>query len=451
MLTLFAFVVTLAVLVVAHEYGHYLAARICGVKVLRFSIGFGRTLFRRTFGKDETEFVIAFIPLGGYVKMLDEREMEVSQGDTHRAFNRQSVWKRMIIVLAGPMANLMLAIVLYTILFLAGVTGMKPLIGGVVPESPAAKASLKSGEMIVRVNGVKVRSWEEVRWAIIKQSLNSDHIQIDATEGADETHVHQVQIDSLGQQDFQDDLLNQLGFKPAKPKMLPIVGEVISSGAAFRDGLKVNDLILTVNDNPIKEWDVFVKIVRDSPSKTLVVVVERDHSPLKIRLTPEASDEAGKTIGKIGAAYRMQPEELGKYLVEIRYPFTEALFKAVGKTWDTSVTSVNMLISMIKGGYSWKGLSGPATIAEVAGQSAQVGWKAFVGFLALVSISLGVLNLMPVPVLDGGHLMYYIAEVVKGSPVSEKVMEIGQKAGLTLLGLLMVIALYNDFNRLFAG
>jgi len=451
MTTLLAFLVTIGVLVVVHEYGHYLAARLCGVKVLRFAVGFGQPLYTRVFGRDRTEFVIAAFPLGGYVKMLDEREEPVPEADLPRAYNRQNVWRRSAIVVAGPVANLLLAILLYWVLFMAGIPGMKPLLGSVPEKSPAAQASLKADEMITRINGVPVKTWQDVRWALLQQSLKSSVAEVEAVSGLDETHLHRLDLSILAHNGFDGDVLDQLGLAPATPAMPARVGEVLEGGAAQRDGLQVDDLVSTVNGSPVANWEAFVEQVRGGAGKTLALEVLRGKETVKIQLAPETIKENGQSVGRVGAAYRMRDEELQKYMVEVRYSPLPAMTQAIGKTWDTSALSLKLLGNMVVGAVSWKGVSGPVTIASIAGQTAHVGWKAFVGFLALVSISLGVLNLLPVPVLDGGHLMYHIVEILKGSPVSERTMEIGQRAGLAVLGMLMTIAVYNDINRIITG
>lgn len=451
MTTLLAFLVTIGVLVVVHEYGHYLAARLCGVKVLRFAVGFGQPLYTRVFGQDRTEFVIAAFPLGGYVKMLDEREEPVPEADLPRAYNRQNVWRRSAIVVAGPVANLLLAILLYWVLFMAGIPGMKPLLGSVPEKSPAAQASLKADEMITRINGIPVKTWQDVRWALLQQSLKSSVAEVEAVSGLDETHLHRLDLSILAHNGFDGDVLDQLGLAPATPAMPARVGEILEGGAAQRDGLQVDDLVSTVNGSPVANWEAFVEQVRGSAGKTLALEVLRGKETVSIQLTPETIKENGQSVGRVGAAYRMRDDELQKYMVEVRYSPLPAMTQAIGKTWETSVLSLKLLGNMVVGAVSWKGVSGPVTIASIAGQTAHVGWKAFVGFLALVSISLGVLNLLPVPVLDGGHLMYHIVEILKGSPVSERTMEIGQRAGLAVLGMLMTIAVYNDINRIITG
>lgn len=450
MLTLAAFLVTLGVLIVVHEYGHFLAARLCGVKVLRFSVGFGKPLYRRTFGKDGTEFVLAAFPLGGYVKMLDEHEAPVPHAEQMRAFNRQPVAKRFVIVLAGPLSNLLLAVLLYWILFMSGVVGMRPILGEVPAGTPAALASMKPGETITQINDTPVKTWQDVRWLLLQQSLKSGSAEIDAMSER-ETHQHRMNLKTLTSDDLEGDLLGKLGLNQAQPEMPALVNELVEGGAAQRDGLKAGDRITAVDGMPIRGWEAFVQRVRMSAGKALMLDVVREGTTIKLRVTPDSIQENGQSIGRIGAAYHVPDAELQKYMIEVRYSPAEALKQAAAKTWDTSLFSFKMLGSLLTGHASWKSISGPATIASLAGQTAHIGWKAFIGFLALVSISLGVLNLLPVPILDGGHLMYYIVEILKGSPVSERVMEIGQRVGLALLGLLMTIALYNDFNRILTG
>jgi regulator of sigma E protease len=451
MVTLFAFLLTLGLLITIHEYGHFLVARLCGVKVLQFSIGFGKSLYKRRFGRDGTEFILAAFPLGGYVRMLDEREAPVAESELSRAFNRQPVWKRMAIVVAGPLANLLLAIALYWVLFMSGVAGLKPILGEVAEGSAASRASMKTGEVVRKIDGTAVTSWQDVRWLILQQSLKASQVEVEAASGTNETHLHQLDLSGLAHDDPEQDILQQLGLSPYQPPMPARVGQLMEDSAAQRGGLQVGDEVISVNDVPVMQWESFVGIVRENPGKALRVKVQREGREQMLLLTPDAVQEDGKTIGRIGAAYRMEQHELDKLLVEIRYAPLPALSHAIGKTWDTSIFSLKMLGSMLTGAVSWKGVSGPVTIASYAGQSAQVGWKAFLTFLALVSISLGVLNLLPIPVLDGGHLMYYMVEILKGSPVSEHAMEIGQKIGLALLGLLMACALYNDINRIITG
>jgi regulator of sigma E protease len=452
MLTIVAFIFTLSVLIAIHEYGHFQVARWCGVKVLRFSIGFGRPLFRKTFGKDETEFVLAALPFGGYVKMLDEREGPVdSDEDLSRAFNRQSVWKRIAIVSAGPAANLLLAIFLYWVLFMHGVMGMKPLLGEIPSGSPAAQAGIESGQLIQKVADNVTSTWQDVRWAILQETLEADIIELETLDQSGNLQLHRLSLSSIGRDDYETDFLEKLGLKPYQPAIPAIIGEMVKNGAAARSGLQSGDEIVAVNNEAVRGWEHFVEIIRKHPQQQLQLDILREGGSTKLFVTPENVQEDGAEIGRIGATYRMDDALLEEVLVNVRHGPLESLAKASAKTWETSIFSLKMLGSMITGDVSWKSVSGPVTIASYAGQTAHIGWKAFIGFLALISISLGVLNLLPVPVLDGGHLMYYMVEIFKGSPVSEAVMDAGQRAGLFLLGLLMVLAFYNDINRFFTG
>ena len=453
MTTLLAFIVTLGVLITVHEYGHFQVARWCGVRVLKFSIGFGKPLYRKKFGKDGTEFILAAFPLGGYVKMLDEREATpdtpISEVDLPRAFNRQSVWKRIAIVVAGPVANLLLAILLYWLLFLHGVTGLKPILGDIPVGSPAALASVKSGGLIEEVAGQSVNSWQDVRWQLLQSSADTSKINLKILYDEREYHVHQLVLPETDEVD--QDILAQLGLNPFRPKVPAVVGEVIADSAAERSGLQSGDSILQADGVQVSQWDDLVNIVRKHPGTPLKLTINRANEQLSLEITPEAVKENGTEVGRIGAAYHMSETDMAQYLVHTEYGPAAAMSRAVGKTWETSVFSLKMLGNMITGAVSWKGLSGPVTIASFAGQSADAGWKTFLGFLALVSISLGILNLLPIPVLDGGHLLYYMVEIIKGSPVSEHVMEIGYRIGFVLLGILMACALYNDITRLVTG
>lgn len=457
MLTILSFLVTLGILITIHEYGHFQVARWCGVKVLRFSLGFGRPIFSKKFGRDQTEFVIAALPLGGYVKMLDEREMSneekttLGTQDMTRAFNRQSVLKRIAIVAAGPIANLLLAIMLYWVLLMHGVMGMKPVVGDVANGTSAAKASLTTGDIILKVGGIPVKTWQDVRWELLHQMVKSPSVEIEAMRSPQELYSSTLPLSSINPDNYESDILDQLGLTPLQPAMPPVVGEVIAGGAAEKAGLRMGDEVVSIGGVSVSRWDTVASIVRENPLKALDFKLLRGQETIKIMVTPDEVTDHGKSIGRIGAAYRLSQVERDKFLVNIQYPPIQALAKATQKTWETSVFSLKMLGNMLTGKVSWKGLSGPVTIANYAGESANLGWVAFVGFLATISISLGVLNLLPIPVLDGGHLLYYTVEIIKGSPVSERVMEMGQRVGVSILGMLMICAMYNDINRLITG
>ena len=448
MTTLFAFLGAIILLVAFHEYGHYLVARWCGVKVLRFSIGFGKVLYSKKFNGGETEWSLSAIPLGGYVKMLDEREGEVKPEELSRAFNRQTVFKRMAIVVAGPLANLLLAIVFYWGLFIYGVPGLKPIIGNISPDTPAAIAQLQPQQTIVSINGTATPSWQEVRWVILDKVLQGGIAELEIRTAQGDIVQRQLDISSLSAADLDSDFVRKLGLQPYQPVVKPYIGKLIEGGAALRAGLMVDDLIFSANGEVIEDWEKWVILVRSHPAKLLHLEVKREGHVIPIDLTPDAFSEGDKQLGKIGAAPRIDQQDFDALMTDVRYSPLSALGQALRKTWETSAISLKMMGRMIVGQVSLKNLSGPVTIADYAGQSAQMGWAAYISFLALISISLGVLNLLPIPLLDGGHLLYYMVEMVKGSPVSETLWEAGQKLGIAVLLSLMALALFNDFSRL---
>jgi regulator of sigma E protease len=460
-LTFFAFIFTIGIIVTIHEYGHFQVARWCGVKVIRFSIGFGQPLWRKTFGADQTEFVLAAIPLGGYVKMLDERELKAekdgevawddySEADLARAFNRQSVYKRIAIVLAGPIANLLLAIVIYWFLFLQGVTGMIPMIGHIAPNSIAAQANLTTGEVIQSINNQPIKTWSEASWVLLASALEDKTVEVRALNDSNELHLHQLNLAGLGKE-IEGDILKELGISVFRPDVSPILAQIVSNGAAEKAGLLANDKVISINDLKTDTWRDVVNIVQASPNKALNFTIERQQQILIKVVTPVATKENNSLVGKIGAGVKLDAQQLDKMLVTQYYSSVESIQMSIDKTWKTAAFSLKMMWYMITGKASWKGISGPVTIASYAGDTAELGWKPFLGFIALVSISIGILNLLPIPVLDGGHLMYYIAEIIKGSAVSDQNMVLGQKIGFGLLVLLMVLAVFNDINRIVTG
>lgn len=449
--TVLAFFVTLGLLIIIHELGHYTVARLCNVKVLRFSVGFGKPLWTRTRGPDRTEWSVAAFPLGGYVKMLDEREGPVDPSEAGRAFNRQSVGRRFAIVLAGPVANFLLAILLYWILFMHGVPGMKPILGQVPDRTPAATAGFRSGETITKVGDESVATWQDARWFLLQHAVRKDRVVLTVRSDAGETREHELDLSALTAADLDSDFLRTLGLARYNPPLAPVIGNVVGGGAAERAGLKPGDEVVSVNNRPARAWEDVVTAIRSHPRQQLMVEVRRAGGTTVLQVTPQAVSENGTEVGKIGAGPKIDPGAFAELMTEVRYGPLESVSKALYKTWDTSVFSLKMLGKMIMGEVSLKNLSGPITIADYAGQSAQMGWVSFLLFLALISISLGVLNLLPIPLLDGGHLMYYVFEVFKGSPVSDKAIAIGQHLGMALLFVLMAFALYNDINRLISG
>ena len=449
--TLIAFVVALGLLIMFHELGHYLVARLCNVKVLRFSLGFGTVLWRRNFGVDRTEWAISAFPLGGYVKMLDEREAPVAAHELNRAFNRQSVAKRFAIVLAGPAANFLLAILLYWVLFMHGVPGIRPIVGVPVPGTPAAQAQLAAGELIARVDDVVVPTWQDLRWALLEHVMRKDTVRLEMHSERGDIQFRRLNLSSIGPDKIDVDLVQAIGLTRYQPPLKPVIGRLIPGGAGERDGLKEGDEVVEVDGRPIAGWEELVASITPAPGRALQFKILRGGATHQLAVTPESKKEGGKTLGRIGAAPKIDEVALKRLVTEVHYGPMDSVARAAERTWDVSTFTLKMLGRMVVGQVSLKNLSGPITIADYAGQSAQMGWLAYVSFLALISISLGVLNLMPVPLLDGGHLMYYVAEIVKGSPVSDRVMEVGQQVGMVLLFSLMAFALYNDISRLFGG
>ena len=451
MTTLWAFALAIAILVIIHELGHYWIARWCGVKIVRFSVGFGKPLYARHFGNGETEWMISAIPLGGYVKMLDEREGEVTDHELHRSFSRQPVTRRMAIVVAGPVSNLLLAVVLYWVLFMHGVPGVKPMLGEVAPQTPAAMAQLQAHETIVSINGEPVPSWEVLRWGVLNLALQGAVAHIEGRTEKGETVQHDLDLKVLAPSDLDGDFMQKLGLQLFQPVVQPIIGKLVEGGVAQRSGLLPGDHIRRVDGHDITRWTELVEMVRSHPGNSIQMEIERAGNLLTLDLIPEAVTEADKRVGKIGAGPHLDTQVFDAQLTEVSYSPFAAFRQAVRKSWETAAVSLKLMGKMAFGEISLKNLSGPITIADYAGQSAKHGVAAYLDFLALISISLGVLNLLPIPLLDGGHLLYYMAELIKGSPVSEKVWEAGQNVGIALLVTLMAFALYNDISRLILG
>ena len=449
--TIVAFIVALGVLIVVHEYGHYLVARLCGVKVLRFSVGFGKTLFVRRTGKDQTEWVIAVVPFGGYVKMLDEREGPVEAHEADRAFNRQSVWRRFAIVVAGPVANFLFAIAVYAGLFMYGLPEARPVVGNPPEGSMAAAAGLRAGDTVRAVDGEAITTWQELRWRVLQQALQRQSLRLELLD--ERGHLRDATLDlrSFPADEVEGDALERVGLRLYRPPLEPVIGQVVGGSAAERAGLAPGDRVLSADGKPVESWDALVALVQARPETPLRLTLERNGVRQDLEVTPSAVTAGQKRIGRIGAAPQIPAAHAERMTTRVQHGLGEALWKGVAKTGDIAVFSLKMLGKMLMGEVSWRHLSGPVTIADFAGQSAQMGWISYLTFLALISISLGVLNLLPIPLLDGGHLMYYAIEVVKGKPVSERAMELGQRVGLALLLVMMAFAFYNDLNRLLTG
>lgn len=446
-----AFVLALAILVVVHEMGHYLVARACGVKVLRFAFGFGKTLWSRRMGRDQTEWAIAAFPLGGYVKMVDEREGEVAAEDLPRAFNRQPLGRRALIVVAGPVANLLLAVLLYWLLFMTGMDELKPRLGTPPAGTPAAVAGVPAGALVRAVNDEPIASWQDLRWEVMRQAMDAVPLRIEAV--TPDGRTANFGIDNLGipLAAIEKDPLGPLGLVLYRPPMAPVVGQVMADSAAAAAGFRSGDRVLAIDSQKIDEWAELSALVRVAVDRPLTFDIEREGRRLQLSAAPRASEEGGVRTGRLGLMVRSDGSEAAEMMTVVRYGPFDAALRALAKTWDTSIISLRMMGRMVTGDLSWRNLSGPVTIADYAGQSARLGLSYYLSFLALISISLGVLNLLPVPILDGGHLLYYLVEFIKGGPVPERVLEIGQQIGLALLALLMAFAFYNDFTRLISG
>ncbi len=447
-----SFVVALSILVAAHEYGHFYVARRCGVKVERFSIGFGKPLWKKV-GNDGTEYVVAMIPLGGYVKMLDERVDDVPEHLLSQAFNRKSVWQRIAVVAAGPLANFIFAIFALYLMYLIGVPAIKPVIEGTLPNTPAAAISVQQPTKISKVSGQVVRNWEETNLAIVSH-IGEDEIELTLVpvDAPIEGYLNGLKV-KLDTRQWQFDpekesAITALGLDIYRPEIVPTFSMVSQDGAAALAGAKEGDTVVAVNGEPFTDWSALVKVIQASANKPLDLVVRRQGEQIAISLVPKAVSQGnGKTIGVIGVSPTPNPWPENMQL-RLEYGFGEAFFAAVDKTWQLTSVSLKMIGKLFTGDVSVKNLSGPISIAQGAGNSAAYSFVAFLSFLALISVNLGIINLLPLPILDGGHLMYYLVEVVTGRAVPEKVQEIGFRFGAALLLVMMSIALFNDFSRL---
>lgn len=440
--TILAFLVMIGILVIVHEYGHYLAARWAGVKVLKFSVGFGKSIYSRRLGQDQTEWSVSTLPLGGYVKMLDEREGPVAKEELHRAFNRASVWRRMAIVVAGPSANFILALLVFWGLFIHGIPSLKPIVGEPDPHSPLGQAGIRNGDEVARVDGKLVETFSDLQLALLEAAVNREKTRIELANG------EQRELDfSYVDTGEMEDSARILGIVPFTPDLPPVISRVESGSPAEKGGLRPGDRILALNGEDIRTWQDFTKRVRGLPGQEIEVWVEANRKQRLLRLTPAKVKDNGAAIGRIGAGPEVDQTLFASLRTEQRYGPVEALGQSILKTWDTTLFSLKMLGRMVIGQVSWRNLSGPISIADYAGQTAQQGWMSFVGFLAIISIGLGIINLLPIPLLDGGHLMYYIFEVFRGRPVSDRAMDIGARIGMAMLGALIFMALYNDILR----
>lgn len=448
--TILAFGVVLGVLIVVHEFGHYLVARWCGVKVLRFSVGMGKVIYSQRFGPDQTEWAISILPLGGYVKMLDAREGDLHDlpaEDLKREFTSQTVWRRIAIVAAGPIANFLLAIVVFAGLYSYGVPEPAPKLRSAPENSAAYQAGLRGGELVTAVNGETVQIWTDLRWLMMQSVIDKKPARLDVERHGNDPYVSKIMqtvtipVDSIATEDLEGDFLGKLGLDLARPPA--VLGQVVPDGPAMQAGLKQGDLIVKVNGMPMTDGMSFVEVVRASPGIKLHIDLLRGGQPLALDVIPEDVAKDGEHFGRIKVEVPLAPE-----MITVASGPVASLGRAVKKTWDTSVLTIKMVGKMIVGEVSWRNVTGPITIADYAGQTARIGLISYLSFIAFVSISLGVMNLLPIPVLDGGLLLYYSVEVLTGRPVSERFGAIAQRAGVGILMTLMLVAVFNDINRL---
>ncbi|MEE4376864.1 MAG: sigma E protease regulator RseP [Candidatus Competibacteraceae bacterium] len=448
-ISLLALIVTLGLLITFHEFGHFWVARRFGVKVLRFSIGFGKPFWLRRGQVDGTEYAVTAIPLGGYVRMLDEREGDVDPQERERAFNRQPVSSRIAIVAAGPIFNFLFAIAVYTLMFMVGVPGLRPLLEQPPADSLMAQAGFQQGDLIIAVDDQDTPTLRDVNLALLDRAMATDNIVIQVKDADQRVLFRTLDLSSLPDARQADQLLEQLGLAMQQPRLPAVIAEVQDNGAAQQAGLQAGDRVVTVDGQPIADWQQWAGMVRQQPNTPLNVGIERDGAVQTLTVIPDPIETEQGVIGRVGALVQVPDDFADAVRIVTRYGPIQALGEAVVKTGEMALFTLRMMGRMLIGKASLDNISGPITIAQFAGQSASIGLIPFLSFLALVSISLGVLNLLPVPVLDGGHLLYYFIEFVKGSPLSDTAQELGQRVGIVLLVMLMGLAFFNDLARLF--
>lgn len=441
-----AFIVALGVLITVHEFGHFWVARRCGVRVERFSIGFGKALWRRT-DKSGTEYVIALIPLGGYVKMLDERAEPVAPELRHYAFNNKTVGQRAAIIAAGPIANFLFAIFAYWLVFIIGVPGVRPVVGEITPNSIAAQAQIQPGTELKAVDGIETPDWDAVRLQLVSK-IGDKHTTLSVAQfGSNQRQDKTLDLRHWAFEPDKEDPVSSLGIRPRGPQIESVLSEVQVNSAASKAGLQAGDRIVKVNGQPLTQWMTFVTLVRDNPDKPLALDIERQGSSLSLTLTPDSKQVNGKAEGFAGVVPKVIPLP-DEYKTVRQYGPFSAILEASDKTWQLMKLTVSMLGKLITGDVKLNNLSGPISIAQGAGMSAEFGVIYYLMFLALISVNLGIINLFPLPVLDGGHLLFLAIEKLKGGPVSERVQDFSYRIGSILLVLLMGLALFNDFSRL---
>ncbi|NGN99774.1 sigma E protease regulator RseP [Grimontia sp. S25] len=441
------FLIALGILIAVHEYGHFWVARKCGVKVERFSIGFGKSIWKKV-GKDGTEYTLAMIPLGGYVKMLDERVDEVPESQKEQAFNNRPLWQRSAIVAAGPAANFLFAIAAYWLVMIIGVPAVKPIIGDVAPHSIAAQAGIEPGMELTEISGIKTPDWESVNFQLIAHIGDSEMtLAVKPDENAAYAIEKKLDLATWSFDPESQSALRTLGMTPYRPEITNVLSNVVEGSAAERAGLLVNDRLLSLGDKPVTEWSGVVETIRANPGQALAVLVERDGAEVSLTLTPDVNEQDGKATGYAGFAPHVEPWPESHQLTLQHGPL-DAIPAAMDKTWQVVSLTAGMIKKLFTGDVAVKNLSGPISIAKGAGMTADFGLVYFLGFLALISVNLGIINLLPLPVLDGGHLLFFGIEAVTRRPVSERVQDMGYRVGTAIIMALMAVAIFNDFARL---
>jgi len=440
--TVLAFLLALGPLVIFHELGHYAVARLCGVKVLRFSIGMGRVVWSRRFGPDQTEWAVSALPIGGYVKMLDARDPAtgpIPDADRAREFTGQNVWKRIAIVAAGPVANFLLAIVVIAALYMHGKDEPGTRLRAMAPDTVVYQAGIRGGDAVSAVDGRAIVAWTELRWAIIRAAMDKRAAELELRGANGSSYRAVLPAAAIARLDVDSDVLAMLGMQMWRPR--PAVEQVLADGPAARAGLRRGDVLAAVDGKSLADFADFKAAVGAAPGRILQLDVERGGQPLRLPLTPERDARSGEGMAKLLLAMPVE-------MVTVQAGPLEALQRGAQRTWETASMTVKMIGKMIVGEVSLKNVTGPITIADVAGQTARSGAEPFLEFIAFISISLGVMNLLPIPILDGGHLLYYSLEVLTGRPLSERFAEMAQRAGAGLLFMLMALAVFNDLVRL---
>jgi regulator of sigma E protease len=447
MTSLLAFLLAIAILVFIHEFGHYIVAKWCNVKVLQFSLGFGPVLFGREFGPDKTRWTLSAIPLGGFVKMLDEAHVAaentapIPAEQLPRAFSQKPLWQRSLIVFAGPLFNFLLAIAIYAFLSFVGTSEPAAQLGNPRDKTVAAQIGIRAGDVVTAIDDKPVRSWNDLRMQLLEHAIDKKVVQL-SIDNRGATRQLRLPLDSVDTAELEKDFVGKLGIELDSGGIK--LGQVQAGGAAAAAGLQAGDVVLSVADKPVTQASELISLIRANPNQPLPLRLLRDNVELTIAVTPASvlDEKTGSQIGKINAGIGNQVRQ-----VTVKHGPLDSLASGVSQTYEASVFSLKMLGKMLTGQLSWKNLSGPITIAEAAGQTARVGWVSYIHFLALISVSLAVLNLLPIPILDGGHLVYYGLEALRGRPLSKRVMDLTQRLGLAVIGLMMVVAITNDIIR----